>query len=268
MQSGTVRVRNLNLFYRTLGAGPDVLLLHGWASSSGMWRSTMQALAGRFRLWALDLHGFGDSDKPNGGCYSVPNYTASVRDFAESVGIRQARIVGHSMGGMIALDLAAAHAGLVRRLVLVNPVVSGQIRMPLPALSNHRRVRRPLVLLARRALPMVMDWAVRYPATAWLSARSLLRSRRDFFRATPDSILGCLRAMLDYDTTPMLPRISSPTLVIVGDRDPVVSPDEGCLAAERIPGARLEVFRAGHQLYDERPAQFQAALRSFLDTPD
>src|SRR3990172_3827194 len=116
MQFGRIRTQNLNLHYRVLGVGPDVLLIHGWASSWRMWQATMESLAPRFRCWALDLAGFGDSDKPSNGWYALPNYTAIACAFAEAAGLERAHLGGHSMGGMIALDLAAAQPGFVRRL--------------------------------------------------------------------------------------------------------------------------------------------------------
>ncbi len=267
MQSQTICISKLNLCYRTLGRGPDVLFLHGWASSGRMWRATMEALAGQFRCWAVDLAGFGDSDKPTNGWYALPNYTATVRQFAETVGLQRPHVVGHSMGGMIALDLAASHPEWVRRLVVINPVVTGQIRLPLPPLSK-RPARLPMLALARRAWPSAVRFAVEHPAGAVRSAGSLLRNARDMAKATVDSAFGGLQAIADYDTTPRLGRICAPTLVFVGEHDPAVSPAQGRLAAARIPNARLEAWPGGHHVFDERPAEFRALLSDFLAAPD
>jgi pimeloyl-ACP methyl ester carboxylesterase len=262
MQSGTARIRDLTLFYRTLGDGPDVLLIHGWASSSRTWLATMSSLAAHFRCWALDLYGFGDSDKPYGDCYNIPGYVDLITEFAQALGIRQAAVVGHSMGGMIALALSAT-SSLVNRLVVVNPVVTGRVRLPLASLEARRRLRRPLVALARHAWPAASALALQLAGAGWP-----LPAGPDFFRGTPDSLLGCLRALTGYDTTPLLPAITAPTLVVVGDRDMVISPAEGELAARHIRGARLEVLQGGHRIFDDQPARFEAALCSFLAVPE
>jgi len=274
MQSDTICIWNLNLCYRTLGDGPDVLFVHGWASSGRMWGAAMQALADRYRCWAVDLVGFGDSDKPRNGWYALPNYTATLRQFAEVVGVRQAHVVGHSMGGMIALDLAASYPWLVRRLAVINPVVTGRIQFPLPprldtldAVSGPR-YPLPLLALARHAWPAAARFAARHPASAWASARSLVGRWGDWAKPTADSALGGIRAILNYDTTPLLPQIASPTLVMVGEHDPTISPGEGRLAADRIPNSRLEVLPAGHHIADEMPREFLALLSEFLAAAD
>ena len=190
-----------------------------------------------------------------------------MRQFAETVGLQQPHVVGHSMGGMIALDLAASHPEWVRRLVVINPVVTGQIRFPLPSLSK-RPARLPLLALARPGWPSALRFAVQHPASAVQSTLSLRRNVQDMLKATVDSAFGGLQAIADYDTTPKLSRISAPTLVVVGEHDPAVSPAEGRLAAARIPNARLEAWPGGHHVFEERPREFRALLSAFLAAPD
>src|SRR3990170_1302151 len=113
----TTNLNGLKVAYRVRGDGRDVLLIHGWASSGRMWQSLMGALAPRFRCWALDLPGFGDSDKPTNGWYSIQAYVELARDFMAAHGMRRPDVLGHSMGGMIALSLAAESPHALRRLV-------------------------------------------------------------------------------------------------------------------------------------------------------
>ena len=111
-------------------------------------------------------------------------------------------------------------------------------------MADGSKASRPLAALARRAWPFAVRLSTPHPVTNWLAARSLWRNDEDLGKATFESAMGGLRAVTQYDTSDILPRIAAPTLVVVGDRDPVVSPNEGRLAARRIPGARLEVMRA------------------------
>jgi len=267
MRPDTICISNLNLCYRTVGAGPDVLFIHGWASSGRMWGAAMAALAGRFRCWAVDLAGFGDSDKPGEGWYALPNFTATVRQFAAMMGLERAHVVGHSMGGMIALDLAAAAPQFVNRLAVVNPVVTGHIRAPLPA-RLEQAPKVPLLELARYAWPVALRYALRPPLSASASVRNLFSRGDDMFKPSPESAMGSIRAMVNYDCSPRLPAVQAPTLVVLGDHDPVVAPAEGRIAAACIPNARLVTLSAGHQIADERPREFAELLGSFLAAED
>src|SRR5438045_1003542 len=99
-------INGLKTAYYTGGTGKrDVLLLHGWASSGRMWLHTMWALRHEYRLWALDLPGFGDSQAPPTDWYTVERYTDHVAAFCEAMGICPYASIGHSMGGRITFDL-------------------------------------------------------------------------------------------------------------------------------------------------------------------
>src|SRR5215831_6719225 len=118
--------------YRTAGSGPDVLLIHGWQSSSRMWDETLEFLAPHFRVWSLDLIGFGDSrnDDPL-RLLSVDDQTQLVADFCKAHNIRPHLVMGHSMGGCITLKLALAHPDLTEKNVLVSPVVTSKLGLHL-----------------------------------------------------------------------------------------------------------------------------------------
>ncbi len=258
-------VRGINVQYSVEGYGPDVLLIHGWVSSRRMWAYYLALLADAHRCWSLDLPGCGDSDKPAEGWYSIPNYTALVREFMQAVGLPRAHVVGHSMGGMIAFDLAATHPEAVGRLIAINPVVTGHARpRPLARLNWDRG--RPLVDLTLRLPPRVFRQLLgeslddRLPT----GVKHFKRRTEDFFKGTPDSVLGSGRAVLTYDVAPRLSRIHAPTLVILGALDTMVPNSEGQLAAGRIHGARLAMLRAGHVLTDDFPAKTLQLVREFI----
>jgi pimeloyl-ACP methyl ester carboxylesterase len=267
MTEHSLSSNGLKVHYRMEGEGPGVLLIHGWVGSRRMWAplSTPLAASG-YRCWAVDLPGFGDSDKPHNGWYSIPNYTALLADFIQAVGLRSAHVVGHSMGGMIALDLAAHYPEQVERLVVINPVVTGQVALRGWAERFHPDMGRRLLDLSLRLSPRVLQPVLGHPLGDRLpqGVKHIRRRTEDFAKSTPDAILGSGRAVVSYDVSPHLPRITAPALVIIGDRDLSVSNHEGRLAAGRIPGARLEVMRGGHILTDERPAEVLPLVREFL----
>jgi pimeloyl-ACP methyl ester carboxylesterase len=265
MHEHTVTLRGINIHYRVEGQGPEVLLIHGWVSSRRMWAHLSSQLAAAHRCWALDLPGCGDSDKPADAWYSIPNYTDLLREFMHALGLHRAHVVGHSMGGMIAFDLAAAHPEAVERLIAINPVVTGRGRLRRLTQLNWDS-SRPLVDLTLRLSPKVMQPVLSHPLGDKLhhGVKHIRRRTEDFLKGTSDSLLGSGRAVLTYDVAPRLARIIAPTLIILGSRDMVVPNSEGRLAAARIPEARLEVMRAGHLLTDDLPAQTAQLVREFL----
>jgi pimeloyl-ACP methyl ester carboxylesterase len=262
MVDQTMLVNGCNIHYRMEGAGPDVIFLHGWASSSKMWSGLTPRLAARYRCWSLDLPGFGDSDKPAPAWYSIPNYTLMVLEFARLHGLAALRLVGHSMGGLISLDLGARHSEQVERLVAINPVITGRPRLRPLARPGYSR---NFLEWALRVSPPVMQPLLAHPLGYRVNGLHPIRRRtEEFFKSTADSLLSSGRAIIGYDLTLLLPRIQAPTLIIVGDRDTNVSSREGRFAAGRIRGARLQVMHAGHLLTDDRPAEVLQLLERHL----
>src|SRR5258708_5366101 len=262
MSYKTTLVNGCNIHYWMEGAGPDVIFLHGWASSSKMWAHLLPQLAADYRCWSLDLPGFGDSDKPATSWYTIPNYTLMVLEFARLHGLGPLRLVGHSMGGLIALDLGARHPEQVERLVAINPVVTGRPRLrPLARPGYSRR----FLQWALRVSPPVMQPLLAHPLGYRVTGLHPIRRRtEEFFKSTADSLLSSGRAIIGYDLTPWLHRILAPTLIIVGDRDTNVSSREGRFAAGQIASAKLQVMRAGHLLTDDRPVEVLELLQRHL----
>ena len=120
MDHKTLTVNGLRLHYTVAGAGPDIVFVHGWASSRRMWTTFLPHLTRSFRCWALDLPGFGDSEKPASSWYSIPNFTAALLAFMQQHDLERPSLVGHSMGALLALAYAARHPEQVERLVLLS----------------------------------------------------------------------------------------------------------------------------------------------------
>jgi len=258
----TTLVNGCRINYDVQGAGPDIVFVHGWASSSKMWAGLLAQLAADYRCWSLDLPGFGDSDKPAPHWYSIPNYTALVVAFARQLGLGPLRVVGHSMGGLIALDLGARHGELVTRLVAINPVITGRPRL--------RPLASPVYSLqflqwALRVSPPIMQPLLAHPLGHRMTSLHPIRRRtEELFKSTADSLVSSGQAIVGYDLTQLLHRITAPTLIVVGDRDSSVSSREGRFAAAHIASARLQVMRAGHMLTDDRPAEVFQLLKRHL----
>jgi pimeloyl-ACP methyl ester carboxylesterase len=264
-RTDSVDVDGLRLAYMREGPpdAPAVVLLHGWASSMRMWTSTQAALGSAFDVVAVDLPGHGASAKPDWEWYTIDRFSRVVEHVCEALGVRRASLVGHSMGGTIALELAAQSTLQVARLVLVNPVVSGQVSQIARPLRDHWM--RPVVRVSRRLWPMASRILTRPPAPVRTRLPDhVLRNSEDLAQTTADSALGSIRAVLAWDVRDRLSSIRVPTLVMVGEHDRTVPPREGLAAAEGIAGARVWRFPGGHNPSDEDPSSFEASLASFL----
>lgn len=260
------------------GRGPALLFIHGIGDSSDTWLEVMSRLAQDFTVIAPDLLGHGRSDKPRAD-YSVAGYANAMRDLLTVLEIDRVTIVGHSLGGGVALQFAYQYPERCERLVL---------------LSSGGVSREVHAVLRMAALPVVSDIALpllQFEPTRWLVRHGLQLSHRfqtDLGRDSenllrvvevlPDAtarsaFLRTLRAVIDArgQVITMLDRCyltsGMPTLLMWGTRDPIIPFHHAEIAHAAMPGSRLEVFDdAGHFPHHHDPARFVAVLRDFLAT--
>jgi pimeloyl-ACP methyl ester carboxylesterase len=125
--------------YEVYGRGKPVILLHGWLGSWGCWLGTMEALASGHRTYALDFWGFGDSDKRRPS-YQISDFVELVEQFMERLGIQDAPVIGHSMGGTVALSLALEQPHRIHKVAVVGSPVDGRSLNPALKLAGYRNV--------------------------------------------------------------------------------------------------------------------------------
>ena len=269
MDEGLLELQGNRIQYRQQdGGGRSVVFIHGWASSSRMWLRELGAFGGQYRCLALDLPGHGLSTKPPLPWYSLDGFVSLTYEFIHALRAEPACLVGHSLGGSIALDYALRYPDDVNALVLVNPVITGQLQL------NLRWLYRPgpsrvIVNLTRRLWPRLathLQQSLAANRLRLVPKGPLRRNLEDLTQATADSLLGTARAAHN-DLSSRLDAVRVPTLVLVGRRDRTVPPEDGRLAARRIPGARLVELPTDHHPGDEAPEAFVQALRGFLGQP-
>jgi len=269
MVDGLLDLQGNRIQYRQQnGGGRSVVFIHGWASSSRMWLRELEAFGGQYRCLALDLPGHGLSTKPPYPWYSLPNFVSVTYEFIHALRAEPACLVGHSLGGSIALDYALRYPEDVRGLVLVNPVITGQLQFSLRWLYRPGPSRM-IVTLTRRVWPRLatrLQQSLAANRLPLVPEGHLRRNLEDLTQATADSLLGSARAARN-DLSPRLDDVRAPTLVVVGRRDRTVPPEDGRLAARQIPGARLVELPTNHHPGDEAPEAFLLALREFLGQP-
>jgi pimeloyl-ACP methyl ester carboxylesterase len=273
-----------------LGHGPPLLFVHGLAGSWPNWleqlpvfagdppdgRSAGRSSIGGHRVIALDLPGFGHSPMPVEPI-SIAAYARTLDALLDALEVDAAAVVGHSMGGFAAAELAIAFPRRVERLVLVSPAGLSTYRDPrgLRELRRIRRVQRPVAAITSWGAAHA-DFLARRPALRDVAIGSITRHAQrlpaplvaEQIRGgggKPGFVQG-LRANLDYDLRHRLPEIACPTLIVWGASDRVVTVRDADAYAELIPNSRRVVLPdTGHFLQVERPAAFNALLEEFLE---
>jgi pimeloyl-ACP methyl ester carboxylesterase len=263
-----VRVGDQLVHVEQAGSGEPVVLIHGFGASTYSWRKVMPALAASHRVVAVDLNGFGYTQRPTSrASYTREAQAKLVLGTLDALGIDRAHIVGHSYGGGLTLYLASRHPERFRTMVLVDSSA--------PTYANDRRSRfaalRPLDVLFVRSV-VLRPGMVR---------KGLLRSYYDDSLVTPELVQAYLdRLAVEgvgnafYGLTAPAPvgepveleKIAVPSLVIWGAHDLLISPETGRQAAARLPHAEFVLFdKSGHLPMEEEPEAFLNTVLPFLE---
>lgn len=247
------------------GTGEVVLLLHGWGGFKEMWWGVMRALAPTCRTVALDWPGHGSAALERGG--PVLDALAKLTlDACAEAGLEKVTLAGHSFGGNVAARAALLRPDLVSRLVLVDAAIDAAYLTPTSRISAHPRAGRHLMRLNR-----VVGWPL-----ARLGARvphehgggfvrPFVRTQHYLRRVDPEVLVEYLRALREGSLGERVREIAQPTLVVAGERDFLVHPEQARRLAQAIPHAHLRMLpRAYHCPMDESPAAFHRSLLGFL----
>lgn len=199
-------VREGLVHYEVLGRGEPVIFIHGWLGSWRYWIPTMEELSARYRAYALDLWGFGDSDRLSGR-YSIGAYVQLLGEFLDNlgVGVRRPVLVGHALGGIVALQFAAQAPEMVERVVGVSvPLAGAAIHRPLASFSGNGDALVRLV--ARRAKFPEVELEVR--------------------KTDVSAITGTMHSAMVSDLRRLLLALDIPVLLVHGRADPLVGPPQ------------------------------------------
>ncbi len=254
--------------YRIAGAGPPVVLVHGWLSSSRVWEPLAKKLAQNFTVYMLDLPGFGGSDKPLSG-YGLRPGSRLLHAFCAEFGITDAAVVGHDIGGDMAVKLAADYPDAVRKLVLVAaPAKEDHIDLPTSLWLATAPVVGPVFYVLGRSLQTLRRWWMRSFVS---NAGDLPRQAvEDAGRSTPAAVgqsLKAVRRELSRDRlVRQARRVKAPLLVVSGEEDQIVDPDAARVWAEIMPESEaLSIEGCGHLPMAEEPAAFEDRVLSYLE---
>ena len=273
--SRTVRIHGHDVSYRMAGEGPTVLLIHGIAGSSTTWRAVMPALAEHYTVIAPDLLGHGQSAKPRGD-YSLGAYASGIRDLLTVLEKERVTLVGHSLGGGVAMQFAYQFPEWAERLVLVASGGLGKEVSPLLKAVTLPGAEYVLPLLLHPRIREAAEW----PGTVakrvgWHPGVNLTEVWRSYTTLTDRhaqmAFVNTVRSVIDvagqrvsaHDRLYLASAV--PTLIVWGDHDRIIPVAHAYRAAEAIPGARLEILEgAGHFLPWRDADRFLAVLEDFL----
>ena len=255
MHAQYVEVGNHRLRYFAGGDGPPLILLHGLGSSSEDWSLVVRELARGHRVYAPDLLGWGGSDKPRDGDYSIAAQTELVRGFMDALRLQRADVGGVSMGGWIALRLAALHPERVRRLVLIDSV-----GLDFPTTLNESSFAPQTIDDARHLLWLQSDNFAKLPD--FVVEDFLRRARRESWL-----LRASMRAMLTRRDVMdgKLQRVTMPVLLVWGTADRLAPPSLVARFREQLPQSRVVLLPGcGHLAVIECRAKAIPAIADFL----
>ena len=267
------------VIYRTAGGGPPVVLIHGMVNSSRHWEQVALRLAERYTVIAPDLIGHGDSAAVRGD-YSIGAHAASIRDLLAVIGIDRATIVGHSLGGGVAMQFFYQFPQRTERLVLISSGGLGHDVSPLLRSAALPGMNQVLALVAhRRILDAMWTAGERLRQRGHgkgVYIQAIVRALRPLEQpGARAAFLHTLRSVIDVHGQRVSARDrlyllgSMPTLVVWGERDNTIPLEHGRATHEAVPHSRFETLpRAAHFPHLEDPEGLARVLLDFIETTE
>jgi len=260
------RINGTELAYEIRGTGEPLVMIHGAQGDQTMFTGLASAYANQFRVLTFDQRGSGLSEKPDMD-YSIAMLADDTAALMDHAGLSSAHIIGVSMGGTIAQELALRHPRKVRSLVLGCTTAGG---------PNAIRIGGDALTAAYSTKPMTAEERGRALAEA-VFTKGYIEQHPDLIPAMidarrqrpidPVALEHRMQAVLKHDAYDRLPLIECPTLVITGRDDLLISWENSRILAQRIPGAELVVLEpAGHCFWLEQPQQAGDAISHFIQS--
>jgi 3-oxoadipate enol-lactonase len=251
---------DVRIAYEDRGTGEPLLLMHGLGYGRWGWEPVVDSFADDFRVLFYDNRGIGDSDVPPGP-YTARQLAEDAVAVLDAAGVERADVVGTSLGGMAAQELALGFPDRVRRLVLACTTPGGAGSHPMPQQTVELMLAAP-TLAPEVALRRFVVNALSAEAPEELVERIYAHRIANPF--DPKGWQAQAAAGAGFDALDRLGGIRAPTLVVTGTEDVVVDPRNSELLAERIPDARFERVPGGHLFFWEDPTSFVKLVKEFL----
>lgn len=248
----SIKVDGVALSILEAGTGDPIIFVHGVVTTSSLFPKYLNAYSPDFRGIAVDLRGYGDSQKPDSG-FTIAQFSKDLIALADRLGIEKPVWVGVSMGGMIVQQLALDHPDRVRALVLVSTTDGAMVLdKDIPAIGNSRDFHEVSTHII----------VGRFPPGAPSTLYQPLLDRIETWNGTV--LREALTSMAHANVRGQINAITAPTLILAGSTDAVATPAIARGIQEQIAGAQLVEFNSGHFMMAETPEQFRKVLGEFL----
>jgi len=250
--------------YSDRGSGRPLLLLHGWIGSGALWNLVAPWLSERYRVITCDLPGHGDSGIPQGFSFDLDAFSDFVEELQSSLGLPSLNLVGHSMGGSIAMHYAAMHPGRVKSLVLIDSPASSKALMwqaRLPLLGCFVGLIHPL--WGPGIVTRLIKSSVRHPGSLPPDFMDAAVAQACLIKK--EALVKTTRLIRSLDLDSEVAGIGAPVLIIHGDRDPSVKQDEAYRLKDMLANASLHfVADCGHCPNYEYPSLVVELIEGFI----
>ena len=265
-----VQVEDLNIHFLSAGSGEPILLLHGWPTSSYLWRDIIKLLSDQYHVVAIDLPGFGKSDKPLDASYSFKFFEKVIEAFTRELGMDQLNLAVHDLGGPLGLYWAVQHMEKVKRLILLNTLVYPQLSTAVKMFGLATRL--PGVkswLTSAKGLHKAMFFGVHQKQA--LKPEDILQYQLPFQSREARKVL--LKTVQNLSPKGMaeiekkLPNFKGPVQIIYGEQDRILPKVAHTMKRVKkdLPQAQLVSFMdCGHFLQEEAPGRIASVMREFL----
>ena len=261
----TAKVGNHSLYYEMIGQGHPLVMIRGVGSNVDHWYDQVPALSQRFQLLVFDNRGIARSSEP-GGPFSTRDMAADTIALMDTVGIEKAHVLGYSMGGMVAQEMALNFPKKVAGLILV--ATDCGISLRIKAQPDATRLFSEMIRLGTNEAKLAAAGCLFAKQTFEKKPEVIERytevSQR--FPASQKMLAKQWAAVTQHDACSRLAHIPSPTLAITGSEDVLIPPQNASVLAERIPDAQMiSIDGGGHLFLIEQPRQFNEAVIKFLE---
>ena len=255
IDSKNIKVNGRDIHYLTAGQGDPLVVIHGGAGGAETWKKNIAALCDNYTVYAPDLPGYGGS-QPLAGDYYIPELTEFVDSFSDNLGLESFHLMGHSLGGGVALNYALKSPHKIRKLVLISSLCLGrEIALWVRLLSiPAKSIGEAIVAVLKTVKWLVKTLLIPVEFVMPLSLASVN--------------LGVSVTTIKEQTLVLANRLSeivAPTLLVWGAKDPIVPVSHAYAAAQLIPDCQLKVFQGrGHNVHRDEIGEFSRLLTGFL----
>ncbi len=250
-----IKINNININHKIQGEGEDVIILHGWGANINTVMAIVDAIKGKYRVHAIDLPGFGESEKPHTAIDGF-EYAEIIRKYMDKKGIEKAILIGHSFGGKLSIILGSKYPERVEKIILINSA----------GLIPKRGIKYYLKVYSFKTLKLVYKSFIFWENDDIKMERFYKRFGSTDYKDADGVMRAILVKVVNENLEKLLSSIKAPTLIIWGDKDTATPLYMGVKMEKEISDSGLVVLKGtGHYSYLDDYIRFKAVLRSFLD---